>query len=494
MIYLYFVATALFFLLVHPAKAVPPPDFIFNVTSQIAQFFSISVILFSAAGSVLYRFFQTRFAGRQKLVYWIIGSGVAIILSGGGAWLYGQYAKQQEMKQWLAESKLQNQIQAEAQNQQTSSTSPDQEPTGVVEQAQTDTLDQLPIGTTDTLGTTAETTDAVSNFIRSYYQAIADHQFEKAYDMSKKSVSLETFKSWYTHTDKISIDRLQRIDEKRSSLQLTLIEGEETTRYGVLMNLRLDANGQPVQVEQSTVRTLSLNDVSTSTQQTEVKPVPITDSLSISNEAFKQIVSGSKDSYYVLDARENIEFQNGHFPDANHIRFADLKSGRWIELPTDKPVFVFCWSGIRGKEVTEFLRTKYIRAQYLEQGANGWVSFGGTWDGEIAFLKIYTNDRYKKVFSVDETTKQSSEGVILVDSRPPLAYQAWHIPGSINIPLMYTPTISIESAFAQVPAHSTIITVCDGYVNCFDAKLTGVELERRGHTFLGRFAEPWKLK
>jgi hypothetical protein len=46
--------------------------------------------------------------------------------------------------------------------------------------------------------------------------------------------------------------------------------------------------------------------------------------------------------------------------------------------------------------------------------------------------------------------------------------------------------------FAQVAPGSRVITVCDGYVNCFDAKITGVELEQRGHTFLGRYNKPWE--
>jgi len=35
--------------------------------------------------------------------------------------------------------------------------------------------------------------------------------------------------------------------------------------------------------------------------------------------------------------------------------------------------------------------------------------------------------------------------------------------------------------------------VCDSFVNCFDAVLTGTELERRGHIFLGRYNSPWEM-
>ena len=272
-------------------------------------------------------------------------------------------------------------------------------------------------------------------------------------------------------------------------------------RYGVLMNVKLDQGGQPIQVESSVVRILSQSSVSSTITPT-LAQAPATDYFStqanlpeaITNADFQTALNNAQSPFLVLDARENVEFENGHFPDAEHIRFADLKAGRWIELPTDRPVYVFCWSGIRGKEVVEFLRTKRIVAQYLEKGANGWVADNGKWIGEIAFLKVYTDDRYKRVFTLNEFQDSMKNGTVIVDSRPPAVFNAWHIPGSINIPLMYTPSISIDETFAQVPPNSRIITVCDEYVNCFDAKLTGVELERRGHTFLGRFAEPWKLK
>ncbi len=214
----------------------------------------------------------------------------------------------------------------------------------------------------------------------------------------------------------------------------------------------------------------------------------------ITNQEFKNSIESNKNDYLVLDARENIEYENGYFPESLHIRFADIKAGRWIELPKDKFVYVVCWSGIRGKEVADFLRTKKIVASYLENGASGWVEFSGKWIGDINFVEKYSNPQYQIVFSTDEIKNKAKESVILIDTREPYKFRQWHIAGSINIPIMYTPTINIETVFGQVPAKSKVITVCDGYVNCFDAKITGVELERRGHQFLGRYNKPWEYE
>ncbi len=472
--YLIFVAIVLFFVSAPPAKAVPPPDFIFNVTTQIAQFFTIASLVLSVAGSTVFQFFRQRLSGWQRVFFWV-AVGVAILaLSAGGAWLYGRYAQKQALNEWLVQDKQYQQG--------------DQESTSTPA-ISGDNLDQLTLGNAALpTAMNAQPDDAVAQFILRYYNAIATQQFTDAYTMSKKSVPFETFKTWYASTTAISINKLQRIDDKRSSLELTLTEGAVPTRYGVLMDVRLDSNGKPLQVEHSLVRVLSQSIVPQYFETQQQLPE------AISNLDFQSVLKDTQAQYLVLDARENIEFENGHFPNATHVRFADLKSGRWIELPTDRPIYVFCWSGIRGKEVVEFLRSKKILARYLENGANGWVASGGSWNGDVAFLKAYTDDRYKRVFTLDELKANLAKGVLLVDTRPPNSFSTWHIPGSINIPLMSTPSISVEQAFSQVPAHSMVISVCDGYINCFDAKLTGVELERRGHTFLGRFAEPWRLK
>lgn len=218
--------------------------------------------------------------------------------------------------------------------------------------------------------------------------------------------------------------------------------------------------------------------------------------LFVTNAALKQNLEsgGLGDTYIVLDAREDIEFENGFFPGSVHIRFADLKAGRWQELLSDQSIYVICWSGIRGQEVVEFLRSQHLMAQYLEHGASGWVEDGGSWQGAIKFGDTYQGDQYQRVLTTRETKREADQGVWLVDTREPAKYLRSHIAGSVSIPLMHTRTEVLESKLAQVPVGATFITVCDGYVNCFDAKLTGVELERRGRIFLGRYNKPWEYE
>lgn len=211
--------------------------------------------------------------------------------------------------------------------------------------------------------------------------------------------------------------------------------------------------------------------------------------LTVSNEEFRAIPQDA----FVLDAREDEEYEIGFYPGSTHIRFADILAGGWRNLPTDRIVYVICWSGLRGGEVASFLREKGIVGQALEEGANGWVEDGGMWEGEIAFSHVYSKEQYSLVFTTEEVQALQSTGAILVDARQQNEENAFPIPGSINISSIYTPTDELEVQLGQVAAGSRVITVCDDFVSCFDAKIVGIKLEKRGATFLGRFASPWEF-
>ena len=122
-----------------------------------------------------------------------------------------------------------------------------------------------------------------------------------------------------------------------------------------------------------------------------------------------------------------------------------LKGGRWIELPKDKFVYVICWSGIRGKS-SRISERKII---FLFERANGWVEFGGKWIGEKSNSRKNIQIKISNRFSTDDVKKKVAEGVILVDTREPYKFNQSHIEGSVNIPIMYTPTINLERHLAK---------------------------------------------
>ena len=500
--------------------AVPPPDFLFNVGTQVVQVFSIAVIFLSAIFSVSYKYIKTKLElmKSRKVLFISLSLLVIVGISIGTSYLYGNYKQDAEYGKWLAESKYYNELPEEQQEYITQKRILRNIDIPTPEKGEETEIDKLKIGDAPRILrlTTGKNLEFISNieniandpgieFIEKYYQSIAEKKFQAAYEMSKKSVSLDVFASWYVDTTKVTIDKLVRIDDESSSLDLTLYEGDKYTRYAVIMALKME-NGKPASVLSSDVRVLSEGTLKEKgdeiiAEKGDEKGDKVSfystneiNALSISNSAFSKKTKSQDADYIILDAREDLEYNNGYFPGSTHIRFADLQAGKWIELPEDKFVYVLCWSGIRGKEVAEFLRTKNIVASYLENGANGWVEWGGKWTGGIKFSEKYVEEKYKKIFSTSEVKTKVSNGVLLVDTREPWKFEGWHIPGSVNIPIMYTPTNDLEKAFAQVPAGSTVITVCDNYVNCFDAKITAVELEERGNAFIGRYNKPWEYE
>lgn len=74
---------------------------------------------------------------------------------------------------------------------------------------------------------------------------------------------------------------------------------------------------------------------------------------------------------------------------------------------------------------------------------------------------------------------------MIVDARSPTKFSYSNIKNSINIPLLETPINELNRYFNTVPEKSQVITICDEYINCFAARLVGIELEkRRKVTFL----------
>lgn len=195
---------------------------------------------------------------------------------------------------------------------------------------------------------------------------------------------------------------------------------------------------------------------------------------------------------FLLDARENLEYDIGNIPTSTHIRFADLKEGKWMSLPSDRKIIVVCWSGMRGKEVAEYLRWQWKDAYFLEHGVDGWVTSGWSWSGEVKFSHVYSAPNYSLTFTTAQVKEYVAQWTRLIDAREGEKYMKWHIAGIPNISFLATPTGMIDQVLAQVSQWERVIVVCDGYINCFDAKIVGIELEKRWVEFLWRYPTPWE--
>lgn len=86
-----------------PAKAVVPPDFIFNIGSQIAQAFSVVVVFLSAVFITLYQFLKIKFATlRTHKGFWIGSISFIIIGSFAAAVFYTAHEQKVNYNKWLS--------------------------------------------------------------------------------------------------------------------------------------------------------------------------------------------------------------------------------------------------------------------------------------------------------------------------------------------------------------------------------------------------------
>ncbi|MBY0122416.1 rhodanese-like domain-containing protein [Bacillus sp. S/N-304-OC-R1] len=74
----------------------------------------------------------------------------------------------------------------------------------------------------------------------------------------------------------------------------------------------------------------------------------------------------------LIDVREPNEFENGHILGARNIPLSQLKM-RLKELRPDKPVYLYCQSGMRSGRAAQFLnRRGYKDLSHLQGGFKKW--------------------------------------------------------------------------------------------------------------------------
>ncbi len=78
---------------------------------------------------------------------------------------------------------------------------------------------------------------------------------------------------------------------------------------------------------------------------------------------------------YVLDVREDSEFEDGHVPSAHHMPLGTVPD-RYLELPQGEKIFVICKSGRRSFSAAEFLDSKGYDVVNVEGGTDGWIASG----------------------------------------------------------------------------------------------------------------------
>ncbi len=88
-----------------------------------------------------------------------------------------------------------------------------------------------------------------------------------------------------------------------------------------------------------------------------------------------QLEAGAQPASYLLDVREDDEWDAGHVDGAQHIPLMQVPT-RLDEIPADTRVMVICRSGSRSAQATAFLVRHGVDAVNVTGGMKSWEAAG----------------------------------------------------------------------------------------------------------------------
>ncbi len=89
------------------------------------------------------------------------------------------------------------------------------------------------------------------------------------------------------------------------------------------------------------------------------------------NDLENAIASGG----FVVDVREDREFQAGHVPNAKHITLNTIPD-RLAEISKDQPVWVICQAGGRSMTAANYLEAQGYDVVSVAGGTGSWIQSG----------------------------------------------------------------------------------------------------------------------
>lgn len=98
-------------------------------------------------------------------------------------------------------------------------------------------------------------------------------------------------------------------------------------------------------------------------------------------EALNELVEAESEDYTILSVRQAEDYAKGHIAGAINIPFAKGMQAQFKEIPTDKPVVVYCYTGQTSSQTMAILRMLGYEAYSLaggmgKEGGAGWLGGG----------------------------------------------------------------------------------------------------------------------
>ena len=219
----------------------------------------------------------------------------------------------------------------------------------------------------------------------------------------------------------------------------------------------------------------------------------------ISTDEFAAILESARDGtdYNLIDLREPEEQEVGALPQLRRVRFPDLIDQIAALGLRDRMNILFCESGNRSSESCAKLAELGIPCKFVQGGFEKWraenrpvVSEAG---GEMVGLRDVPDFPNKEVLldTPEVARLLEEENALFVDVRYPQEFEAWHLPGAVNVPLRRMKTDEMWASLKALPKRP-IIAACYDKRSCFFSLVLGVRLTRLGYDFRGRYTVPFE--
>ena len=166
----------------------------------------------------------------------------------------------------------------------------------------------------------------------------------------------------------------------------------------------------------------------------------------VSEADLKAMVDAKDASIYILSVRKAEDYNKGHIEGASNIPFAKGMASAFGDLPKDKTIVVYCYTGQTAGQVTAGLRLMGYDAVSLNGGmgtaANapqGWANngFPVVSDVSIKLDALYASmpEHMYKIPEKDFVAKVvAGEAMTILDIRSAEDYGKGHVKGAVNVP------------------------------------------------------------
>jgi len=102
----------------------------------------------------------------------------------------------------------------------------------------------------------------------------------------------------------------------------------------------------------------------------------------IAVETVKEIIDSESDEYFILSVRQAEDFAKGHLPGAVNIPYGNGMQASFADLPMDKKIVVYCYTGQTASQTVGILRLLGYEAYNMAFGMGsvetekGWLGAG----------------------------------------------------------------------------------------------------------------------